>query len=79
MRFLKVILSALATAAVVVARPSNAITARSIEPVKYLPILKANGRISATSGSPNGLYMVHNDTHAAYYGEVSDEQLTLSQ
>ena len=79
MRYPQLMLSALAAVTAVVALPSDAITARSVEPVKYLAISKVNGRISATEGSPNGLYIPHNDTHAAYYGEVSADQLAFAQ
>ncbi|RPD63180.1 hypothetical protein L227DRAFT_573018 [Lentinus tigrinus ALCF2SS1-6] len=80
MRYAQITLSVIATVAAVVARPSelDTVVARSVELVKYLAISKTNDRISAAEGSPNGLYMLHNDTHAAYYGEVSADQLAFA-
>ncbi|RPD63307.1 hypothetical protein L227DRAFT_608574 [Lentinus tigrinus ALCF2SS1-6] len=78
MRYTQIILSVLAAAATVVALPSDTVAARSVEPVEYMAFSKTNGRISATEGSPNGLYMLHNDTHAAYFGEVSADQLAFA-
>lgn len=75
------ILFTLAAAAAVLATPfhgSATIEAHFIPPKGWVAISKTDGRISAVDGSPNGLYIVHNETHAAFYGEVSAEQLALA-
>ncbi|KAI0712776.1 hypothetical protein C8T65DRAFT_739342 [Cerioporus squamosus] len=81
MRYAQVILSTLAVVAAVLASPfpGEAIEARYIPPKEWVAISKTDGHISATEGSPNGLYIVHNETHAAFYGEVSAEQLASAQ
>ncbi|RDX47595.1 hypothetical protein OH76DRAFT_1472845 [Lentinus brumalis] len=81
MHYSQFTLFTLAAAAAVLATPfhgSATIAARFIPPKGWVAISKTEGRIAAVDGSPNGLYIVHNETHAAFYGEVSAEQLALA-
>ena len=51
----------------VLAGPAGVET-RDAAALAYYPVHIENGRTSAAEGSPDGLYVYHNETHAAYYG-----------
>ena len=44
------------------------VEARDDAALAYYPVKIEDGRTSAVEGSPNGLYLYHNETHAAYHG-----------
>ncbi|KAI0651185.1 hypothetical protein C8Q79DRAFT_1114217 [Trametes meyenii] len=56
--------------AIALAKPTDVPTK---EPIAYYPVNNDDGRISAVEGSPNGLYVIHNNTHAAYHGEADTQ------
>ena len=56
-----------ATFSVALASPT-VVETRGAAAIAYYPITMQDGRTSAAAGSPNGLYMYHNETHAVYYG-----------
>ena len=51
----------------VLAGPAGVET-RDAAALAYYPVHIENGRTSAAEGSPDGLYVYHNETHAAYHG-----------
>ena len=51
----------------VLASPAGVVT-RDAAALAYYPVNIENGRTSASEGSPDGLYVYHNETHAAYHG-----------
>ena len=51
----------------VLASPAGVVT-RDVAALAYYPVNIENGRTSASEGSPDGLYVYHNETHAAYHG-----------
>ena len=54
-------------ATAVLASPAGVVT-RDAAALAYYPVNIENGRTSAAEGSPDGLYVYHNETHAAYHG-----------
>ena len=55
------------TFAAVLASPAGVET-RDDAALAYYPVKIEDGRTSTVEGSPNGLYLYHNETHAAYHG-----------
>ena len=55
------------TFAAVLASPAD-VEARDDAVLAYYPVQIEDGRTSAVEGSLNGLYLYHNETHAAYHG-----------
>ena len=66
MRFI-VLFAIVSSFAAVRASPAG-VEARDDAALAYYPVKIEDGRTSAVEGSPNGLYLYHNETHAAYYG-----------